>query len=204
MLSGINTKDGLKVALKLLENPEILDIPNQGWYTGFSKDCFKSFSNKKKCADIKLALIRKIEKNHDELFATPYFKHSTRGLLNNVVDPQTRTFALKVLDNPDLFKSKSFAESLGNLMYHYPTGKHADSVAERKVMNDILDAIKERPELFENEDFLNDLGQLIFIQKDHYYTGGDVIFGGDKPAKIGKINLFLIENGFYNTSKAEK
>ena len=58
----------------------------------------------------------------------------------------------------------------------------------------MLDAIEKKPELFKNEKFLNELGQLIFIQKD----GDGVTTNYKKTVETGNKNLFLIEKGYYD------
>ena len=189
MLENINTKDGLKVALALMDNPEIL---NNYHPTSFiTQECFKTFANQKEYADIKLELINKIN-SKPELLKMPYFKHSTTGILNNVTNEESKKFVLKVLDNQELFKSLKFADDLGD-MRQFPAGDKDESKAERKIMFDILDTIEKKPELFNNDKFLYDLGKLVFIQKQD-----DIFISGAEAIENGKKNLFLIENGYYD------
>ena len=189
ILKDINTNDGLKVALKLLDNLEILNDQNP-YSRGLTKDCFEIFSNEKEYADIKLELIDKIN-SKPELFETPYFKHATAGILSYVTDRKTKDFALKILDNPNLFKSSSFADNLGYILYNFPV----NDTKQSSVILNLLDTIDKKPELFKNEKFINDLGQLIYIQKSPY---DDTIVRDERPIEIGERNLFLIEKGYYN------
>ncbi|MBO7673259.1 hypothetical protein J6S88_07635 [bacterium] len=184
LLLDIKTEDGLKVALKLLEHPEILDSRSR-----FSKDCFGDFSNEKDFADIKIALIDKIN-SKPELFETKYFKDCIGGIFSNVTDDETKTLTLKVFDNPKLFESRDFAKYLQDILYHFSYTKKE----EQEVVYKMLDAIEKKPELFKNEKFLNELGQLIFIQKD----GDGVTTNYKKTVETGNKNLFLIEKGYYD------
>lgn len=68
----------------------------------------------------------------------------------------------------------------------------------REIMNKIVEAAAKRPELFKNEKFKADFGELLFVRKDD-----DMIMLDKRPVEIGKRNLFLIEKGYYDTKKAE-
>jgi len=189
MLEDINTKDGLKVALKLLENPDMLDEQNQH-FNGFSEDCFKDFSNQEQYADIKLKIIEKIN-SKPELFESEYFKHSLAGIFNNTTDENTKVFLFKVLDNPLLFGNEKFADSLGSILYYY--GQETEDV--QKGLIKILSAIEKKPELFKNEKFTDELQRLLYIQK---MINGSILMSNDELLRLTQINLFLIENGYYD------
>ncbi len=186
LLSYASTEDALKVAEKLIEKPQILKAH------GISENAFEYFINDKKYAEIKLEIIDKLNSNPELLESEGFLDHA-HGFINNVTDEITKEFALKVLDNPILFKSISFSKAITNILYEYPKSDHDNAQKIREIMNKILDAAIKRPELFENEKFSNELGALIFVQKN-----GDWIMGGEVPIEVGKRNLFLIEHGYYD------
>lgn len=189
MLKDINTEYGLKVALKILENPDILDDQNH-WHSGFSKDCFGEFSNKKQYADIKLDVIDRIS-SKPELFETKYFKNSLAGILNNITTQEVKEFAFKAFENPLLFENEKFADSFGSILYYY----HYEQKDIQEGLMKILSAIEQRPELFKSEKFNDELERLVYIQK---MITGATLCSHDELLRLTQINLFLIENGYYN------
>lgn len=186
ILEHAATEDGLKVAEKLIKNPQILKA------RGISEEAFRHFMNDKKYADIKLEIIDKLNSNPELLEQEDFLNHA-HGFINNVADDVTKEFALKILDNPILFKSKSFSGALNNILFEYPKSDNNSAKKTRQIMDKILDAAIKRPELFENKKFLNEFGALLFVQQN-----GDWIMLDERPIEVGKRNLFLIEHGYYD------
>ena len=186
ILTWINTKDGLRVAKKLIEKPEILK-------SSISENAFRYYSNSKKYADIKVALIDKIN-SKPELLSDENFMKCVPAFINNVVDKHTLDFSCKILDNPILFKSDSFRKWLNGMIYEYPKCNDDTDKKTREVMYRIIDAVVKRPELFENKKFNDEFGELLFVRRG---PQGE-IWLNERTIEIGKRNLFLIENGYYN------
>ena len=190
ILTWIKTEDGLRVAKKLIEKPDIL----KAW---IHENAFRYFSNEKEDADIKIAYTEKIS-SKPELLEDERFIKYVGDTFNNVADKETLKFACKLWDNPILFDSESFRKELKNMIYHYPKYDNDSDIATRDVMNKIVDAVAKKPELFENQKFKDEFGELLFVRKND-----DMIMLDKRPVEIGKRNLFLIENGYYDTQKAE-
>lgn len=186
MLSHFNSDIGLNFAKKLIEKPDILGA------THLQEDFFQNFENDKSWAAVSSSVLDKIN-SKPELLKDENFMDCVHGFLNNVVDKKGKDFAFKILDNPILFKSESFTKLLNNLLYHYPTDRSKESAAIRLLKNKIIDAAIAKPELFENKKFLEEFGNLLFMEKQD-----DWILCGSRPLEIGKKNLFLIEHGYYD------
>ncbi len=191
MLTWIETDDGLRVAKKLIEKPDIL----KAW---IHENAFRYFSNEKKDANIKIAFTDKIN-SKPELLKDERFIEFVGDNFNNVTDKKTLKFACKLWDNPILFESESFRKLAKAMIYEYPRYDSDTDAATRAVMNKIVDAAAQRPELFKNEKFKDDFGELLFVRKG---PQGE-IWLGERPIETGKRNLFLIENGYYDTQKSE-
>ena len=191
IITWIKTDDGLRVAKKLIEKPDIL----KAW---IHENAFRYFSNEKEDADIKIAYTDKIN-SKPELLQDKRFIEYVGDTFNNVTDKETLEFACKLWDNPILFESESFCKLAKAMIYEYPRYDSDTDAATREVMNKIVDAAAKKPELFKNEKFKNDFGELLFVRKG---PQGE-IWLGERPIETGKRNLFLIENGYYNIQKAE-
>lgn len=190
ILTWIKTEDGLRVAKTLIEKPDIL----KAW---IHENAFRYYSNDKENADIKIAYIDKIN-SKPELLKDERFIRYVGDTFNNVADNKTLKFACKLWDNPIFFESESFRKELKDMIYHYPKYDNDSDIATRDVMNKIVDAVAKKPELFENQKFKDEFGELLFVRKNDEWIMLD-----ERPVEIGKRNLFLIENGYYDTQKAK-
>lgn len=189
ILTWIETKDGLRVAEKLIEKPDIL----KAW---IHENAFRYFSNEKEDADIKIAYTDKIN-SKPELLKDERFIKYVGDTFNNVADKETLEFACKLWDNPILFESKSFRNEVKGMIYHYPKYGSDSNKGTREIMNKIVDAVAKRSELFKNQKFKDDFGELLFVRKDD-----DAIMLDERPIEIGNRNLFLIEHGYYDNKDA--
>ena len=189
ILTWIKTDDGLRVAKKMIEKPDIL----KAW---IHENAFRYFSNEKEDADIKIAYTDKIN-SKPELLKDERFIKYIGDTFNNVGDKETLEFACKLWDNPILFESESFRKLAKGMIYYYPRHDNDRNIGTREVMNKIVDAVAKRPELFKNQKFKDDFGELLFVRKDD-----DAIMLDERPIEIGKRNLFLIEHGYYDNEDA--
>mgnify|MGYP003571296854 CR=1 FL=1 len=191
ILTWIKTDDGLRVAKKLIEKPDIL----KAW---IHENAFRYYSNEKEDGGIKIAFADKIN-SKPELLKDKKFIKFVGDNFNNITDKHTLDFACKLLDNPILFESESFCKLAKTMIYEYPEHDNDTDIATREVMNKIVDAVVKRPELFKNLKFKDDFGELLFVRKGPQ----DETWFGERVIETGKRNLFLIENGYYDTQQAE-
>lgn len=186
MIGYIDSDEGYKLAEKIIQDPQILEVCRLD-YTYWLRQ-----ASDNRNSNIKSAIIDKI-KSKPKLIERAYFKEGVVDILNETNNENKLLLALKILDNPIFFESRSFVKSIKKILREVPAEENPESKNTMRLVFKIMDAAANKPELFKHEEFLDDFGDLVLIQRK-----GDIQFSKEQQLSNAKKNLFLIENGYYN------
>ena len=186
MIGHIDSDEGYKLAEKIIQDPQLLEVCKLD-YTYWLRQ-----AGDKRNSNIKSAMINKIQ-SKPELIERSYFKKGVIDILNTTDNENKLQLSLKMLDNPIFFESESFVKLIKKILNEVPAEEDSESKNTMRLVFKIMDAAANKPELFKNEEFLDDFGDLVFINKND-----NSALNYERQISNGKKNLFLIENGYYN------
>ena len=167
LLRKVTTGSAQSKAAKIIRHPELLGIEN----------CSQMVSS---------------EKGIENVFLLSQYDVPGIESFSQISSNNQQKIISKMLENPNLFKSKDLKKNLVRILAHYTDEKLKKQSAEvvNKVI-EILDEIQKRPELFENPMFLRDLPNLIDITRHLKQS---------EWIQLGEQNLRAIKQGVYQLS----
>lgn len=128
MITSVNTENGLNIALKMINNPHLLDTDS--CYVN-SNRFFKEISQNEERAKIASEVIDKIL-SKPELFEKEYFKESIVTILSGTTNNYKKDFVFKLLETPELFDKDYFVGNLPGIIRFFPKGESAKAIETRK------------------------------------------------------------------------